>query len=426
MVGDLWTQKEHALRDSIRCNAELATAIAEHSRDFFIIQGYAAEMERMDEMMELESENCQPSNEEKAIARSAIRQIWRDWSFEATAERNACFSPIIDDIVQRFYRQDRSQIKILIPGSGLNRLGFNLSRAGYDVEANEVSYIHLLATNFILSRTNNDHGTVQRPDFPGTQSTFDICPWNLSFSNNLKTAHQFTKYTVPEIMPASSRYLGQPPTLDTTAPTLAFKAPNFSLNGNNFMTDYTDALSAGQYDIVVTCFFIDTAPNFLSYIRTIKHLLKPSGVWINVGPLLWNCFENGPGGRREGDITIDEDTQARQQPPVPQHPPSQPQQSQNPMQEDPSSQWDRKLEFSHEEVIVLLKAMGFTVRQDRDVGTAGYCFDDRGLMNTEYKLRFWVAVKEEEESAVAVPVVPRRGPVDVGIFDDRIGTMNAW
>lgn len=431
VIGDLWTLKEQALRESIRSNAELATAIAEYSRDFFINQGHAEEMQRMDEMIELESENCQPSNEEKAIARSAIRQIWRDWSFEATAERNACFAPILEDIVQRFYRHERSQIKILIPGSGLNRLGFNLSCAGYDVEANEVSYIHILATNFILSRTNNGHGTVERPRFlgnidsPGAQSTFEICPWNLSFSNNLKTAHQFTKYSVPEIMPADKKNLSKPPTLNTTAPTLAISAPRFALNGNNFMTDYTGASSAGTYDIIVTCFFIDTAPNFLSYIRTIRHLLKPTGVWINVGPLLWNCFENGPGGRREGDVTIDEDTQARQMPPLPQAAAAaaqslrqsqvqeQPPQEQRPMEMDPSTQWDKKLEFTHEEIIHLLKGMGFSVRQDRDVGTAGYCFDERGLMNTEYKLRFWVAVKEEEEvndvpAAVPVPVVPRR------------------
>ncbi|RDI86532.1 hypothetical protein Vi05172_g3314 [Venturia inaequalis] len=424
VVGNLWSQKEQAMRGSIRSNAELSTSIAEYSRHFFINQGYAEEMQRMDEMMELESANCEPSNEEKAIARSAIRQIWRDWSFEATAERNACFAPILEDLVQRFYRQDRSQIKILIPGSGLNRLGFNLSRAGYDVEANEVSYIHLLATNFILSRTDNGHGTVQRPGFlgnidsSGAKSTFEICPWNLSFSNNLKTANQFTKYKVPEIMPASSRYLDQPPTLDTTASTLAFSAPRFSLNGNNFTTDYTDFSSAGKYDVVVTCFFIDTAPNFLSYIRTIKHLLHPNGVWINVGPLLWNCFENGPGGRREGDTTIDEDAQARQQPPSSQH------QSQRPIDEDPSTQWDKKLEFSHEEVILLLKAMGFSMRQNRDVGTAGYCFDDRGLMNTEYKLRFWVAGKEDkEERAVAVPVVSRWGPLNVSTVDGIFGTI---
>jgi carnosine N-methyltransferase len=384
IIGELgiWNRKEMALRQAINANAELAKSIAEYSVDFLNSQGCEDELRRLD------NEQFEPTNEEKAIARSAIRQIWRDWSSEATAERNACFSPIVEDIAQRYYRRDRSGVKILIPGSGLNRLGFNLSRAGYDVEANEVSYIHLLATNFILSRTNDGRGICLREGFlgniesEGAQSVFTVCPWALSFSNHAKTEHQFTSYTVPEIMPASSTYLGSPPTLDTSADTLAFKAPRFSLNGNNFMKDYTDSSVVGQYDVIITCFFIDTAPNFLSYVRTIKHLLKPGGTWINIGPLLWNCYENGPGGRREGDIDIDENTQARQQP-----------QPLRPIHQDPGEQWDRKLEFSHEEVMAILEEMGFCKHQDQDVGTAGYCFDTRGMMNMEYKLRFWVAVK---------------------------------
>jgi carnosine N-methyltransferase len=391
IVWGIWSRKEQLLNESIKSNAGLANAIAEYSRDFLINQGYANEMQRLNginaEMIEGQPAKYDPSNEEKAIVRSVIRQIWRDWSFEATAERNACYSPILEDITQRYYRRTRSDIKILIPGSGLNRLGFNLSRAGYDVEASEISYIHLLATNFILSRTNNGRGTCEHSGFlgniatEGAQSIFTICPWTLSFSNNLTTKNQFAGYTVPEFMPASSTYLSSPPILEKNAETLAFKAPRFALNSKNFATDYQDATSAGKYDIVITCFFIDTAPNFLSYVRTVAHVLKPGGTWINIGPLLWNCYENGPGGRREGDIDIDENTRSRQQP----HPLS-------PMQQEPGEQWDRKLEFSHEEIMDILREMRFCVHQDRDVGMAGYCADVEGLLSTEYKLRFWVAV----------------------------------
>jgi carnosine N-methyltransferase len=380
------------LLHAIDTNAELANAIAQYSVDFFSAQGFE------EQMRQLENAVIVPTNEEKAITRSAIRQVWRDWSFEATAERNSCFAPILEDITQRYSGRDRSSVKILIPGSGLNRLGFNISRAGYNVEANEVSYIHLLATNFILSRTNNGRGTCLREGFlgnietTGARSAFGICPWAFSFSNHLKTEHQFTRYTVPEINPSSSTYLGSPPTLNLHANNLEFQTSRLVVNSNNFITDYTGSSTAGQYDVVITCFFIDTAPNFLSYVRTVKHVLKPGGTWINIGPLLWNCFENGPGGRREGDIDIDEDAQARQQ----LHP-------LRPMHQDPSEQWDRKLEFSHEEVIAILKEMGFVVRQDRDVGTAGYCFDTRGMMITEYKLRFWVAVECKIENGNGAP-----------------------
>lgn len=38
----------------------------------------------------------------------------------------------------------------------------------------------------------------------------------------------------------------------------------------------------------MTCFFIDTAHNVIEYAETISHCLKPGGVWINLGPMLWH------------------------------------------------------------------------------------------------------------------------------------------
>ena len=43
----------------------------------------------------------------------------------------------------------------------------------------------------------------------------------------------------------------------------------------------------GQYDIIVTLFFIDTARNLVSYLETIHRLLRPGGRWVNLGPLLY-------------------------------------------------------------------------------------------------------------------------------------------
>ena len=53
--------------------------------------------------------------------------------------------------------------------------------------------------------------------------------------------------------------------------------------------DFTTAFSdgTGQYDVIVTHFFIDTARNLLAYLDTIHRLLRPGGYWINFGPLLY-------------------------------------------------------------------------------------------------------------------------------------------
>jgi carnosine N-methyltransferase len=61
---------------------------------------------------------------------------------------------------------------------------------------------------------------------------------------------------------------------------------------------------AGQWDSVVSVFFIDTARNIVNYLQTIWGLLNEGGVWVNLGPLLWH-FENVPDKERgEGSIEL--------------------------------------------------------------------------------------------------------------------------
>jgi carnosine N-methyltransferase len=43
-----------------------------------------------------------------------------------------------------------------------------------------------------------------------------------------------------------------------------------------------------HYDAVVTYFFMDTAKNMMEYFDTIVRVLKPGGLWINLGPLLYH------------------------------------------------------------------------------------------------------------------------------------------
>jgi len=46
-----------------------------------------------------------------------------------------------------------------------------------------------------------------------------------------------------------------------------------------------------KWDCVVTSFFIDTAKNIIAYIEVIQKILKPGGVWVNMGPLLYHFEE---------------------------------------------------------------------------------------------------------------------------------------
>lgn len=64
--------------------------------------------------------------------RSTLRQLVRDWSILGSAEREACYSPILDRLEEFAAStcQNGSQkrdIKILVPGSGLGRLVWEIA-----------------------------------------------------------------------------------------------------------------------------------------------------------------------------------------------------------------------------------------------------------------------------------------------------------
>jgi hypothetical protein len=147
------------------------------------------------------------------------------------------------------------------------------------------------------------------------------------------------------------------------------------MDDKNFTKDFASQEHENRFDVIATCYFVDTAKNLLDYINVIRHILKPGGVWINVGPLLWNCYENGPGGRREGDVDVDEDQRARQ----------------HPLNHSVAAEWDEKLEFSLEEVLIIVEEMGMNVVRNQLVETAGYVMDVESLLQAKYRSAFWIA-----------------------------------
>lgn len=105
------------------------------------------------------------------------------------------------------------------------------------------------------------------------------------------------------------------------------------------------------YHYIVTLFFIDTSLNAIETIEHIYALLRPGGMWINLGPLLWS------GGAQA------------------------------------------KVELSLEEVINLAQSVGFIIDGQDVEGTRGgntvhceYTADKKAMMKWIYS-EFWVARK---------------------------------
>lgn len=78
---------------------------------------------------------------------------------------------------------------MLVPGSGLGRLAFDIAHDGFSAQGNEFSYYMLLASNFILNKTQRIN-------------QFKIYPYIHSFSNIVKSSDVLTEATIPDVNPS--------------------------------------------------------------------------------------------------------------------------------------------------------------------------------------------------------------------------------
>ncbi|KAJ9142725.1 hypothetical protein NKR23_g7002 [Pleurostoma richardsiae] len=281
-------------------------------------------------------------------ARSTIRQFYRDWSAEGAVERDACYGPVMQALMDEKTRlPDSTPLKVLVPGAGLGRLVFDLCLNGFEAEGNEISYHQLLASSYILN-------------YVGRAEQHTIYPWIHTFSNHQTRANHLRSYKIPDIHPATS--------LST-----ASRVGSMSMCAADFLCLYADEDHRDMYDAAATVFFLDTAPNLFRYLETIFHCLKPGGVLVNFGPLLWH-FENNAPGNHGHDDDGDGEHDARNSSGI----------------ADPGS-----FELSDDEVMALVEKIGFVVERRETGIRAPYIQDADSMLQTVYRASFWVARKPQ-------------------------------
>lgn len=107
-----------------------------------------------------------------------------------------------------------------------------------------------------------------------------------------------------------------------------------------------------EWDAVVTCFFLDTANNIVSYLEAIFSILKPGSYWINIGPLLYHYSDSA----------------------------------------------ELSLELTLDQVLYAAKSIGFEIIESKTVQTR-YAAKKSAMMNILYDAEFWVARKPLEREA---------------------------
>lgn len=335
--------------DAIESNAELARIIFKKGLEMFRV-GVPSETGDL-KLPQQWNGSAKPNDIDKA--RSTIRQFYRDWSAEGAAEREASFAPVMRaiDAEQAARGPDQPPLKVLVPGAGLGRLVFELCLRGCETEGNEISYHQLLASSYILNCCER----------PGKHTIF---PWIHTFSNHQSRANHLRSYSIPDVHCAT----------EITEAEKVRRVGSMSMSAADFLCLYAEKDRAEMYDVVASVFFLDTAPNLIRYLETIFHCLKPGGILVNIGPLLWH-FEGRVWDRDEHDDTESgHDTSGIA---------------------DPGN-----FELTDEEVMWLLADVGFEV-VSRETGVeAPYILDRESMLQTTYKASSWVARKPATAATV--------------------------
>jgi carnosine N-methyltransferase len=177
----------------------------------------------------------------------------------------------------------------------------------------------LLASNFILNCTSD-------------KEEFTIYPLIHSFSNVFWKDAPLKPIKIP----------------DENLYNELLKNPNGSMS--MVMGEFVDVYKTqlNTWDSLITCFFIDTANNIISYIETIFNILVKGGLWINFGPLLYHYSEI------ESECSI---------------------------------------ELSWEELRLIIIDFGFKITKE-EVRECCYNSDNESMLKSVYKCVFFTAIKE--------------------------------
>ncbi|CAH2353113.1 carnosine N-methyltransferase [[Candida] railenensis] len=314
------------------------------------------------------SQWAEPQTQDFDKVRSILLQLTREWSEDGASERNVAFDKVIDEVCGLYPDiSTRQGVKVLIPGCGTGRLVFEFVKRGFWCQGNEFSYHMLLASNFVLNHSFVAHN-------------YSIFPFIHKFSNLIKRSNQIRPITIPDINPTEITDLERAnpsiPYTDLMSMTAGSFVDLYGPEDLNVINDtYSDDDQAKQFrsansetfDVLVSCYFLDTASNIIEYLKAIHHTLKTGGVWINFGPLLWHFEE-------DGNMTYitrkNEDGQD---------------------EKVPSAM--KGFELSREDLLELVEKIGFTIEKVEDEIPTNYCTDPRSLGGFEYKCVYWVARK---------------------------------
>ncbi|GMG52512.1 unnamed protein product [Ambrosiozyma monospora] len=310
------------------------------------------------------------SHQDLDKVRSMMIQYVREWSEFGQLERDVSFGRIIQHCELLFPEVEKRQyLNVLVPGAGLGRLVIEFVKRGFQTQGNEFSYHMLLNSSFILNSTY-------------CANNFLLCPFVHKSSNVGKRNDQLRQVYIPDFNPGDVSFINLKYPDIPVGELMSMVAGSFvDLYGppdlGKLCETYTNDPQAtqfrlenkGKFDVVATCFFLDTASNVIDYLETVKNCLSDDGYWLNFGPLLWHYEDDD---ELSNVIYIDPVTGEKQKVVTPM----------------------KGLELSRDDLIQLVEDSGFKfVKRESGIKTT-YGGDPVALGGWSYDCEFWICQKK--------------------------------
>ena len=202
---------------------------------------------------------------EAAIAQQNVHavllQLRREWSDDGAAERAQSFGVLLDALERALPPGGDARPRVLVPGAGLGRLVYDAASRGYEALGVEPSFFMLVPAHFCLNKLLHASRDVT------------IFPFAHEAANVAEGAHLTREVRLPGAPGAQPR----PP-----------EPLPMRMAAAEWEHHCTEPQHAGAWDAVVACFFVDATPDLLRTLRLAHGVLKPGGLLLNLGPLLYH------------------------------------------------------------------------------------------------------------------------------------------
>ncbi len=231
-------------------------------------------------------------------------------------------------------------------------MAFELTRLGYCVQGNEFSLYMLLGSDFVLNA-----GIVT------PERALKISPWLLESRNVHGPSDPMRVVQIPDIDPWT--------VLGTEGSTM----PEFSMAAGEFMSIYNHPKEVSQWDCVASCFFLDAVPSIVECLQVIYRMLKPGGILVNFGPLLFHW--SGPAMRPDDKSLQDYHTRYSHL----------------------DERYLTSIDMCYEDVRELLLNIGFEIMEEKTGIKCLYTADKKSMMNMVYRCVSFVARKISDNDA---------------------------